>query len=244
LAAAFTAGAGCKRTPAPSDEPPPPGRSSDPQSVITDDAPALFAGDAGAPDPLAARLCSALVERAHARRAECTGTKPGVSFGAVCAGALTSSLRSRALALDGAAVDACAAAVETQLRDCAKLAPLDPPPPAQCQGIVRGLRGEGATCRSSLECAEDLRCRGVSPTSVGTCARGLPDGVPCGLAVDPLAAYTRQDLDRSHPECAGFCSDRRCAPRAARGGACRATIGCEATDVCVGGRCVARDPTP
>jgi hypothetical protein len=240
FASAFVGFAGCKRTTPALSDASPPAASSDLQSVTTDDAPAIY-GDAGPVDPLASRLCVALLERAHVRRAECAGTKAGISFAGVCASALTSSMRSGGLVIERSAVDACAAAVEGQLRDCNKLGLLDPQPPPECQDLARGLRTEGATCRSSLECAGTLRCRGVSPTSVGTCTRALPDGAACGLAMDPLAAYTRQETDRSHPECLGFCSDHRCAPRAARGGACRATIGCGAADVCVGGHCVARE---
>jgi hypothetical protein len=165
---------------------------------------------------------------------------PGVSFAAFCASALTTAIRSGAARVDVAAAATCERAIDGSLQGCAWVDRIDAPAPVECEGFIHGLRGEGASCRSSLECVDGLRCHGVGPTAVGRCGRPRADGEACGAAVDPLVAYARQDrVDRVHPECTGFCADHVCAARAPRGGTCRATVGCAADDVCVGGRCAA-----
>ena len=235
---ALASAAGCSRSePVP---PPLPATTSDSKTVVNDDSRPVYPVVMRDADPVAARVCSALQDRPRERRAACKGTTPGVSFAVLCTSALTSAIRSGAARLDASAAATCAGAIDSSLQGCDWAAGVDPPAPLECDGFVHGLLGDGATCRSSLECIEGLRCHGVGPTSVGRCGRPHDDGAACDVGVDSLVAYARQDrVDRAHPECSGFCSDHRCAARAPRGGVCRASIGCAAGDVCAGGRCAA-----
>ena len=235
---AVVSAGGCKRS-EPSPQPSPSATSGE-KTVVTDDAKPVYPLVTSDPDPAAARICAALQDLPRERRAACRGTTPGVSFAAFCTSALTAATRSGAVRVDAAAAGTCIGAIDRSLQGCDWVGPVDPPAPLECDGFIHGLRGEGASCRSSLECVDGLRCHGVAPTAVGRCGRPRADGEACGVAVNPLVAYARQDrVDRAHPECSGFCADHLCAPRAPRGGACRATVGCTAADVCVGGRCVA-----
>jgi hypothetical protein len=236
MVAVVSAG-GCKRgEPAPQPSP----SATDSRSAVSDDSQPVYPLVTGDPDPVAGGVCAALQDRPRERRAACKGTTPGVSFAGLCTSALTAAMRSGAVRVDPVAAATCGTAIDRALQGCDWVGAVDPPVPLECDGFVRGLRGDGASCRSSLECVEGLRCHGVGPTSVGRCGRPRADGDACGVAVDPLVAYARQDrVDTRHPECTGFCADHRCAARAPRGGACRATVGCSADDVCVGGHCVA-----
>ena len=229
---------GCKRSePVPR---PSPAKAASSSTVVNDDSRPVYPLVTSDLDPDAARVCAALQDRPHERRAACKGTTPGVSFAAFCTSALTSAIRSGAARVDTAAAATCESAIDRSLQGCDWVGPIDAPVPLECDGFIHGLRGEGASCRSSLECVEGLRCHGVGPTAVGRCGHPRADGEACGVAVDPLVAYARQDrVERAHPECTGFCSDHVCAARAPRGGACRATVGCTAEDVCVDRRCAA-----
>jgi hypothetical protein len=228
----------CKRA----DPAPQPAASvtTDSRTVLNDDSQPNYPVVVTDPDPAAALVCAALQDRPRERRAICKGTTPGVSFAGLCTSALSAAIRSDAVHVDAAAASVCARAIDRSLGACDTIGLVDGPAPAECNGFVHGLLREGAKCRSSLECIEGLRCQGVGPTSVGHCGRPLPDGAACGVAVDALVTYVRQDrVDQAHPECSGFCSDHRCSPRAPRGGACRATVGCSAGDICASGRCAA-----
>jgi hypothetical protein len=178
--------------------------------------------------PLAQKLCAALTEMPERRRSACCGGTPGIVVTAECTRTLSAALRYKAVELAEPAVDACIAAFEKALEGCDWVGPFAPGPPAACQGIVKGLVAEGQKCRSSLECASSLRCKGVGPTNAGKCSPPKPAGEICGGTVDTLATYVRQNaLDTQHPECAdGRCIKHRCAAAAAENAECQVTADC------------------
>jgi len=187
-----------------------------------------------APEPLAEKLCAALSELPEQKRAACCSTAPGIVTTAECTRTLSAALRHGAVAVDSAAVDACVAAFDKTLEGCEWVGPFPPAPPAACQGLVKGKLGAGRKCRSSLECAAGLRCKGVGPTTPGTC--GPPKAVRelCGSTVDTLAGYTRQTDEKDHPECAtGHCIKHRCADPIAAGEPCTVTSDCAAGLSCL-----------
>lgn len=155
-----------------------------------------------------------------------------------CVRMLSHALHDKAITVEVAAVDACVSAMQTAHEGCAWVGPANVLLPAACDGILRGSIEEGKRCRSSLECVEGLRCFGVGPTDAGVCRKALATGYPCGLAVDTLAASTRQEsVDVHHPECTGFCSQRRCQDVVALHGACKTSAVCGPGLVCLGGNC-------
>src|SRR5262249_23703548 len=154
--------------------------------------------------------CRALHGRSEERRAECCGGRPGIVLTSECTRALGAALRAGAVSLDAAEVEACAAATDGALAGCDWVGAFPPPVPEACRGAVRGRLGEGARCRSSLECRGALHCDGAGPTQLGACAAARESGA-CGLSVDPLAGFVKQDdVERAHPECAGACERHRC----------------------------------
>ncbi|XXX75035.1 hypothetical protein WMF30_46015 [Sorangium sp. So ce134] len=191
----------------------------------------------GAPDPLAARLCDALHALPARRKAACCGGGAGFHAGAECARGLSFALRARAVALSIDEVGRCVEAMERSLAGCDWVSPLAAPVPPACEGIVRGALGEGARCRSSLECADGLRCDGAGPTDAGICSAPRAAG-PCGLSVDALAAVTRQTrYAEAHPECRGRCAGRACADGVPLGGRCEVHADCGRGRRCVDARC-------
>jgi len=190
------------------------------------------------PDPLAARLCEALHGVALHRRAACCSHAPGFSLVPECTRTLSYALSEKAVTVDPAAVDACAAAMTKAHEGCEWVGPTGVELPAACDDLVRGALKEGETCRSSLECVDGLRCLGLGPTDPGVCRKPLPKSYPCALAADTLAALTRQDsFDVRHPECSGYCSFKRCLEFVAEGGACRSSVECGPGKTCLEGKC-------
>jgi hypothetical protein len=190
------------------------------------------------PDPLAEKLCAALNDVPVKRRAECCSHPPGFSLVSECTRSLSYALRNKAVTIDVAAVDACIAAMKAVHEGCDWVGPAHVTLPSACDGIVRGSVEEGKRCRSSLECQDGYRCLGVGPTDTGVCRKPLPNGYPCALAVDSLAALTRQDnIDKQHPECVGNCAFRRCQDFVALHGACKTSAQCGAGKACIGGSC-------
>ncbi len=185
--------------------------------------------------PLAEKLCEALTALPEKKRAACCNAAPGVSTVAGCTLHLSAALRHHAVALDEKDVDACVAAFDKTLEGCDWVGPFVPGPPPACQGLFRGLRAAGQTCRSSLECTGDLRCRDHGPNAVGTCgAPGVSDEASCGGSVDALATYTRQtDLDQRHPECKERCIRRKCRAPLHDGEGCVATSECRDGMQCI-----------
>ncbi|WP_437810354.1 hypothetical protein [Sorangium sp. So ce1078] len=191
----------------------------------------------GAPEPLAARLCEALHALPARRKAACCGGGAGFHAGAECTRALSFAARAKAVTLSADEVGRCVEAMERSLEGCDWISPLAAPVPPACEGIVRGALGEGARCRSSLECVDGLRCDGAGPTDAGVCRAPRAAG-PCGLSVDALAAVTRQArYAEAHPECRGHCAGRACADDVPPGGRCEAHADCGRGRRCVDARC-------
>jgi hypothetical protein len=186
------------------------------------------------PLPLAEKLCDALTAMPEKKRSECCKSSPGVVITAECTRMLSSAMRHGAVELAEADANKCIDAFTKTLEGCDWVGPFPPSPPAACQGILKGKIAQSQRCRSSLECAGDLRCAGVGPTATGRCVEGKPDGETCGGIVDTLAGYTRQiDLEKQHSECKNKCIKRRCAPPATDGKPCQTTADCVAGLQCV-----------
>ncbi|HEU4409513.1 MAG TPA: hypothetical protein VFS43_29930 [Polyangiaceae bacterium] len=255
VVAPFALTPGCRRDEAPPAPAPAASASADALDAATAAAAAAASAGKGAdevkpvypvlqgePEPAARKLCAALHELPNRRRAECCAGGASSSLAAVCEGVVTAALRSGAVALDDAAVDRCAQAMDRAHQGCDWVTPLSSDLPAECEGLLAGRFAEGDRCRSSLECAEGLRCHGAGPTSAGRCGKPREGGA-CNTGVDVLATYARQaHYDQAHPECAGVCSQHRCQPTLAAGAACKASAACGAGSRCVAGHCVAKAP--
>ena len=237
----------CSKKPAPpppAAAPPAGAAASDPATVPAAD---LLAGneevkpayETGPALPLAQKLCAALYELPDTRRAQCCSGKPRSGFGSECVRVLSAALRAGGVALDEGAVDRCIAAQGHAFEGCAWVGQWQPALPAECEGLLRGKLGQGAVCRSSLECAEGQNCLGVGPTDPGRCGPPRSDGQACATSVDPLAVYARQGEDpRHHPECAGYCGHRKCEPLARADEKCSIARQCANGLHCDGQKCV------
>lgn len=197
----------------------------------------------GAPEPLALRLCAALHEAPEARRAECCHEPKGVVMASECTRMLTAALRSKAVTVLEADIEACTAALARTYAGCDWVGPFPPDLPAACHGLVKGTLPLGQRCRSALECAGKARCKGVGPTTLGTCAAAGEAGDSCGGTVDPLGTFVRAtDLEKEHPACSGYCARFKCAVPAAKDAACTQSRDCETGLQCIGKKCIAKDP--
>ena len=191
----------------------------------------------GPKDALATRLCQALHALPEERRATCCARRPGLVLADECAGVLSAALRGHSLVLDAAHLEACTGALANAYAGCEWVGPFGPPFPSECQGLFTGRRAAGEACRSSLECAGRLFCAGAGPTDVGRCSPPGEKGASCSTAVDALAAYTRQDLERTHPECRGLCQRHVCQEALAAGALRESSQQCEVGKRCAEGRC-------
>ena len=202
----------------------------------------VYPASAG-PDPRATRVCGLLYDRPAARRAECCGRKPNAGLAAECVRNLTGALAAGAVRLDDAAVARCDAALASALSGCdwVEVFPVLPPAPPECGGLVSGTVVAGATCRSSLECGDGMRCAGAGPTEPGICAAPQPAGASCGATVDVLMTYLRED-NVKHPDCLGFCDGHRCVDQAAAGQPCKSNVACGPGKGCVEHACQAGVP--
>ena len=220
-----------------------PGPSA-PTSRPDDEVRPVYPVDAGPPDPLAMRFCDAMQALPEKRKAECcSGARTGVAPLDACVRTLSYALAQRAATLDAGELDACVVAMKTATDGCDWVTPSAIAIPLVCQGIIRGKLVEKETCRSSLECAAGLRCQGLSATDVGACGPPRETRTQCGVGIDALAAFTRQDsVDRDHPECAGHCARGRCEEAIALGAACKSDSPC-GKNRCVAGAC-AGGPLP
>src|SRR5262249_19771033 len=155
-----------------------------------------------------------------ARKAACCNQPPPTTVVSECTRMLSFALREKAVTIDPAAVDRCGEAMARAYDGCGWVGPTPPAIPPECDGGIHGTLSQGASCRSSLECLDGLHCHGSGPTDRGVCAPPAGRGRVCGVAVDTLAAHTRQDsFDTKHPECDGVCARRRCIDVVALGGA-------------------------
>jgi hypothetical protein len=190
------------------------------------------------PEPLAERMCDAVHVVPAKRRAECCAGSPGFTPYAECVRTLSYAIRSKAVALEPADVDKCAQAVAKELEGCGWVSPSPPTVTAACDGIIHGRLKERAVCRSSLECVDGLGCLGLSATQVGRCGPPKPAVALCNTGIDTLAAFTRQNrYEEAHPDCAGYCIQKRCQDAVALGGACKTHLECGAKRTCVSGKC-------
>lgn len=201
----------------------------------SDDIKPVYPETKDPPDPLAQRYCDLVYELAEKKRKECC---PDLAFSAFrptgeCVRTLSYALRSKAVTLETAAVDACEAALLEEAKRCDWGGAI----PAACEGIVRGHLDENALCRSSLECKDGLFCGGLGATNPGKCKRPEPVGARCGITIDTLGAFIRQDAEREHPQCDGYCERRRCAATVAPGGECKSSLQCGKDRRCSGGKC-------
>ncbi len=197
----------------------------------------------GTPSPLAVKLCGTMHGLAEAQRARCCGRPPSAGLELECVRTLSVALADRAVAIDGAALDRCTAALERSIEGCDWVVPIPPEPPAECRALLAGQLSSGARCRSSLEGKQGLGCAGVGPTQPGVCAEPAPVGQSCGGSVDTLAAYTRQTDESAHPSCVGFCARGRCNALVGKGEACKADAQCGTSARCDRALCVA-GPAP
>ena len=203
-----------------------------------DDVHPVYSTQAGAPSPLAQRLCEAVQGTAARRRAACCQGSANTLLAAECVRMLSAALASGAVKVEPSGVEACAQAMERAYQGCEWVGPQAPAMPTACLGLLHGTLAAGARCRSSLECSEGLNCHGVGPTDTGVCGAPSGAGQLCALSVDALATYTRQDtLEEAHPECQGHCAKRQCADPVALGGACVFEAQCAPGLHCAAGKC-------
>jgi hypothetical protein len=209
-----------------------------PRSKSDDEVRPVYPVDAGPPDPLATRFCEAVQALPEKRKAECcTDARTGVAPTDACVRTLSYAIAQHAITLDAADVDRCAEAMKKATDGCDWVTPLSTAIPLVCKGILSGKLAEKERCRSSIECAAGLRCQGLSATDVGACGPPREARVQCGVGVDTLATYTRQDsVDRDHPECAGRCFRGQCEDAAPIGAQCKSDSQCGKSR-CVGGKC-------
>jgi hypothetical protein len=198
---------------------------------------------AGPVDPLAAKLCDALYKMPEDRRAQCCPGGPATAFSvsAKCTPMLSAALRLGGVTLRPEAAGRCIAALSAAYSGCAWVGPTPVPLPAECSGIFTGTLGQGARCRSSLECQGELHCLGVGPTDLGKCTGAEPPGSHCDTAVDALVAYTRQSHPRLHPECDGYCLRHLCRPVIGPGAQCVLDAQCKRGQHCAKETCVDGD---
>ena len=224
--------------PAPSASVTPAAKDAQTAEPSEDSVTSVYPLDAGAPDPLVHKLCAALHDLPEQRRAACCQSTPSIVFTSECNRTLTAAVHFKAVALESAEVDRCIEAMGRAYDGCEWVGPWPPEMPAECEGIIHGVLAKDARCRSSLECAEGLRCQGAGPTSAGRCGPPRPDGSACGAAVDPLVAFAKQtNANVAHPECTGYCDHLRCDALVPMGGVCRVNAQC-ANGGCAAGKCV------
>ncbi len=200
----------------------------------------VYSGKAKETPPMVTRLCKVLHALPKERKAQCCGKKPGVIVTSECVRNLSGALASGSIKLQEKDVMACEAAMERAFSGCDWVGPFSRPLPEACTALIKGDKGEGTVCRSSLECQDGLRCHGVGPTDTGRCGKPRPAGSLCGTGVDALAVYTRQDrYEETHPACdRSYCDRTRCRPKLAQGAACRSSVQCQ-EGRCASGKCVA-----
>lgn len=191
-------------------------------------------------EPLARRVCGAVQETFLKQRGTCCGDQALSGSSQVlvseCVRNLSAAIAAKAVTVNATDLAKCAEETTKVFAGCAWVGPHPPPLPASCRNLLVGTIGEGKTCRSSLECVGELHCEGVGPTSAGTCRKPRATG-GCGRTVDPLALYTRQAFDESHPECTQRCGKIGCVAPKAAGEACTVASECQKGHVCVGAKC-------
>jgi hypothetical protein len=222
-------------------------RSRDATSKRTEPQATQTAASSAQATALAKRLCTALHVVPGQRVSACCGGSPTHYLFDECVSALEGSLQRRAVTLDAQAVARCAESVEQSLGGCDWVTPSQPLPPDACQGLIQGLVREGGACRSSLECAAPLHCRGLTGGGVGRCRAPQPNGASCAPGPDSLASFLlERSATRAHPTCAEFCSpsSQRCERTPAPGAACMASVHCARGQRCLDGQCADSPAAP
>jgi hypothetical protein len=211
-----------------------PGTTSKPDREVKP----VYPIDAGPPDPLALRFCEAVQTLPEKRKEECcVGARLGVAPVDSCVRTLSYALSQHAVTVAPADLDRCAEAMKAATSGCDWVTPFAIVIPPACVGILKGALAAKAPCRSSLECAGGLRCQGLSATDLGVCGPPRAARFQCGVGIDTLAAFTRQDqIDRDQPECEGRCTRGRCEDAPALGAECKSDAQC-GKNVCIAGKC-------
>jgi hypothetical protein len=190
--------------------------------------------------PEAKRFCEAIYTVQEKRKAECCSGVPSPAAAGVaelCAKTLSYAIGSKAITLAAGDVDACTEALGKQTTGCDWMNPYSVDLPPACEGILKGTLAKDAPCRSSLECADGMRCQGLSAVDMGKCGPPKPVRYPCNLAIDTLASHTRQSsVNRAHPECEGYCTRGYCSEPLAEGTACVTDMQC-GRGRCEGSKC-------
>jgi hypothetical protein len=213
------------------------------QAQAHEDVASVYPALRGSADARAERLCRTLHEVPEAKRATCCKSPSGLVMTSECLRMLTGALASKALEIDDAQLGACEKALEDTYKGCDWVGPFPPPMPKVCSGLAKGKVAKGQRCRSSLECEDKLRCKGVGPTSAGVCAEAADKGEGCGGTVDPLATLMRStDLEQEHPSCKGYCARFKCDERGGINAVCTQSRDCEAGLQCIQKKCLARAP--
>lgn len=195
------------------------GDDVEPVYPVEDNAPAV---------PLAQKLCEGLNTMPEGKRSACCKATAGITFASECTRMLSAAMRHKAIEADAKEVDACIAAFEKTLDGCDWVGPFPPGPPPACLGILKGKTAEGHKCRSTLECAGELHCIGLGPTTIGKCGAPSAGGESCGGTVDPLVGFARQtDSDKRHPQCKERCIKHQCQPAVADGAPCLISGDCQ-----------------
>jgi hypothetical protein len=197
------------------------------------------ASSRGAEDDAKA-LCTALHELPSRRRAECCSEPPVSLYFDQCVRLLSNAVRARTVSVDASKVALCAARVAETTRGCDWVAPTLAVAPAECDGALSGLVGEGGRCTSSLECRGALHCAGQGATTPGVCRAPQAAGAACGSSVDSLATYLGvRALEERKPLCDEFCdlTAHRCEAKPAPGAPCNASVNCAPDQACKNGRC-------
>jgi hypothetical protein len=182
------------------------------------------------------QVCATLHALPNARKKDCCG-HDATDLSAVCVATLSAALPQGGIALKPQAIAACASASAASLTGCNWVTPLLPEPPAACTGVVTGSLDVGASCQSSLACADGQYCRGMGPGIAGRCAQSEPAGGACETPNDNLASMLRAQDDPKHRSCQGLCLRGRCLAVAQEGGQCVSTAFCADGLSCVAGLC-------
>ncbi len=210
-----------------------------------DEVKPVYGTEPVAPDPRAERYCHAVHTLPAERRAACCEDRPRAPFERECVRTLSAALHAHAVSLDEGDLSQCEKAQRAALEGCGWVGIAPPKPAAACSGILRGAVGDGATCRSSLECKAGLTCYGLSATAPGHCVAPRQKDAICNTGTESLAMFSLQGraVEREHPTCAGVCDKMRCKDELAIGASCRTSAECGRDKSCVEGHCAA-SPLP
>lgn len=189
------------------------------------------------PDPLAQRLCDAIHTLPVKRKSECCSGEGSSNLAPLCAQRLSASIRRGSVRVDSSAIDRCTQEAGSELEGCGWVNPTLPPLPEACKGLVQGTLPAGARCASSIECADGLHCKGVTPEASGVCSSPSPARTSCDVPADNLSTLLRARDDARHFECQGRCVKGQCLPVVEAGGACVSSATCASGLNCIAGHC-------